>query len=72
MWIELAVERTFNGPIVRQVEWTPGGIAESGLLGAVRFAFEEAPVVVDPYAPVGADLDFRGCCIGGADKTRQQ
>ena len=66
--IELAIERTFDRPIVRQVERTPGGIAESGLLRAGRFAFEEAPVVGDPDPPVGADLDFRGSAGGNGGR----
>ena len=70
--IDLAVEGTFDGPIVGQVERAPGGVAESGLLGAVGFAFEEAPVVADADAPVGADLDFRGGRGGEAGEAEQQ
>ena len=69
---ELAVERTLDGPIVGQVERAPGGVAESGLLGARGFAFEEAPVVSDSDAPVGADLDFRGRGGGEAGEAQQQ
>ena len=66
---DLAVERTLDGPIVGQVERAPGGVAESGLLGARGFAFEEAPVVSDADAPVGADLDFGGS--GGGEAHQQ-
>ena len=70
--IELAVERTFDRPIVRQVERAPGGIAESGLLRARRFALEEAPVLGDADPPVGADLDFRGSAGSDGGEAQQQ
>ena len=70
--IVLAIEGTFDGPIVRQVERAPGGVVEGGLLGAGGFALEEAPVVGDSDAPVGADLDFRGSAGGNGGEAQQQ
>ena len=69
---DLAVERTLDSPIVGQVERAPGGVVESGLLGAGGFALEEAPVVSDADASVGADLDFGGSRAGGAGERQQQ
>ena len=48
------------------------GNPEIGPFGAGGFAFEEAPVVVDAYPPVGADLDFRGSAGRRRSETRQQ
>ena len=70
--IKLAVERALDGPIVGQVERAPRGVAESGLFGAFGFAFEEAPVLGEADAPVGANLDFGGSRRGEAGDAQQQ
>jgi hypothetical protein len=59
MGILLGIERTLDGPIVRQAQFGPGGILEAGLFGAGGLALEEAPAVVEIHVALARDSD--GC-----------
>src|SRR6478672_8210144 len=68
--IVLDVERTFDGPVMGQVERTPLLVVEAGLFGAGRIAFEETPRLVegDSTRTAGFDFHFSG---GWHDGARQ-
>src|SRR5215472_12879031 len=57
---EIGGERPFDGPVVRQAELGPLLVGEAGLLGARRFAFIEAPAVVEIEAPLVSHSDGSG------------
>src|SRR5215469_17013246 len=47
MWIQIGIEGSFDGPIVRKMQLPPPGIVERGCLRAGSFAPEEPPIRVE-------------------------
>lgn len=55
MWIDLAIKRTFNGPIVRESQRRPTAIVEPGIGGSRGLSLVKPPVIVEWSMPRARD-----------------